>query len=544
MRGLLLMAVVSTSVVLASAQQPMFRSSVGAVALYASVTDRSGRLVPGLQATDFEVLDNGTPVQLTLFSNEPQPATVALVLDVSDSIITKVPRVRDAAEQFIGALQPQDRVRLGTFGGEIAMSPHLTGDRAVLARLLKEELWPGGPTPLWNALYAGMTSLDGEPGRRVVLSLTDGTNTANLPGWPGSLADVERKAVDDDFMIYAIGMEGSGLERRVVQLAERTGGGHFEVKRDADLAATFAAVAEELRRQYLMGFVPSGTDGKTHTLDVRMKTPGLKGRARRSYLQGPLAPVITAAAGVITPAPASSRTAGSAVMQVSVVGPEGTPLTDLVAEDFRIAEGGQIRHVTLAPAAPARITVLIDGSVGNEEAGALSWSAPDLGRTVVGSPYGPSNIWDGVGGAIDALGAGIGPKGVILISDGRGTGNRLTPSDVVARAWRAGVPVSAIITAAAQEFALGQRTMLLVHPEYLSQTLALDTGGLYEAHDAGSGPEILAARVARFADVLRGSYVLRFDAPADRLEHRVIVTVTRPRATVRAAKAYVPGGSI
>lgn len=526
------------------AQQTTFRSEVGAVALYASVVDRDGRLVPDLQQTDFEVFDNGKPVELTLFSNEPQPATVALLLDMSDSIVTKVTRVRDAAEQFIGALQPSDRIRLGTFGGEIAISPRLTGDRAVLSQLLKEELWPGGATPLWNALYAGMQSLDAEGGRRVVLSLTDGTNSASLPGWPGSLAEVERKAIDDDFMIYAIGMEGSGLESRVVKLAENTGGGHFEVKRDADLAATFTRVADELRRQYLLGFVPGAADGKSHALDVRVKKPGLKARARKSYVQGRTSVVAhdaPMASGAVPPAPRSSGQVIDATMQVLVLGADGQPIAGLTANDFRVTEAGQARSVSLVPPAAGTVAVVIDTSLGNDEAAGLAITAPDVQRFLVGQRYGPSAIWDGIDTAITALEKTAGTKGVVVVSDGRATGNKIGPADVSRHAWRAGVPVSAIVTAPSQSFTIGKNMLLLVHPEFSSQTVAADTGGQYVGHPAGSGLPSLTAKVERIADELRKSYVLKFPAPADGLAHRVTVTVTRPGASVRVAKAYVPG---
>jgi VWFA-related protein len=267
-----------------SPQQPTFRSRVETVAIYATVTDRSGRLVPGLTKDDFQVLVDGRPVDVTLFSNEPQPATVAIMLDMSQSIGTKVLLTRDSTQRFIDALLPGDRVRIGTFGLEIALSPVLTGDKDVLTRILHEELWPGGGTPLWNALFAAMGSLDGESGRRVVLSLTDGEDTTSLPGWPGTLDDVRRKAVDEDFMVYAIAMEGSGLDRHIVDLTEATGGGHFEVKHDADLGATFAQVIDELRHQYLFGFVPKTLDQKQHTLEVRALPAGLKAKARKSYL--------------------------------------------------------------------------------------------------------------------------------------------------------------------------------------------------------------------------------------------------------------------
>lgn len=279
-----LVAAASAALVAQSPQQPTFRSRVETVAIYATVTDRNGHLVPGLTKDAFEVREDGRPIDLTLFSNEPQPATVAIMLDMSQSIGAKVVRTRDSTQRFIDALLPGDRVRIGTFGLEIALSPLLTGDKDLLTRILREELWPGGATPLWNALFAAMTSLDGETGRRVVLSLTDGEDTVSLPGWPGTLDDVRRKAVDEDFMMYAIAMEGSALERPIVDLSEATGGGHFEVKRDADLGETFAQVSDELRHQYLFGFVPKALDQKQHAIEVRVLRPGLKAKARKSYL--------------------------------------------------------------------------------------------------------------------------------------------------------------------------------------------------------------------------------------------------------------------
>jgi VWFA-related protein len=206
------------------------------------------------------------------------------MLDMSQSVGPRELLARDSAQRFVDALEPGDRVRLGSFGVEIALSPLLTGDKDELTRVLREELWPGGATPLWNALFAAMSSLDGERGRRVVLSLTDGQDTASLPGWPGTLDDVRRKALDEDFMIYAIAMEGSGLARPIVDLADATGGGHFEVKRDADLAATFAQVLDELRHQYLFGFAPGTLDERAHKLEVRVTTSGLRVKSRTSYL--------------------------------------------------------------------------------------------------------------------------------------------------------------------------------------------------------------------------------------------------------------------
>lgn len=267
------------------AQEGRFRTSVDTVSIYATVSDSDGRLVPDLVKEDFTVLDNGTPRDITLFSSDIQPITVVIMLDMSGSMFPRFLRLRTSTLSFVDALLPHDRAQIGSFGDEIAISPHLTGDKELLRRVLRNELWPMGGTPIWNALDAAMTALQSESGRRVVLSITDGRNMCSFPRClkPG---DVERRAVREGFMLYAIGMDGTGLDGEIMTMAEETGGGHFALPVGADLSSTFARVAEELRRQYLIGFNPTALDGKLHRVDVRVGRPGMKVRARRNYLAG------------------------------------------------------------------------------------------------------------------------------------------------------------------------------------------------------------------------------------------------------------------
>jgi Ca-activated chloride channel family protein len=267
------------------AQEGRFRTSVDTVSIYATVSDADGRLEPNLVKDDFTVLDDGTPREITLFSSDIQPITVVIMLDMSGSMFSRFIRLRTSTLSFIDALLPHDRAQIGSFGEEIAISPHLTGDKAVLRRVIGNELWPMGGTPIWNALDAAMSALASESGRRVVLTITDGRNMCSFPHClkPG---DVERRAVREGFMLYAIGMDGTGLDGEIMQMAEETGGGHYALPEGADLTATFARVAEELRRQYLIGFSPAVLDGKLHRVEVRLGRPGMKVRARRNYLAG------------------------------------------------------------------------------------------------------------------------------------------------------------------------------------------------------------------------------------------------------------------
>ena len=142
---------------------------------------------------------------------------------------------------------------------------------------------PEKKNAITNAMYGAMTSLDNEVGRRVILVLTDGVASGNLPGLAGSEGKVKDKAEADGFMVYAIGIEGSPLDESVTRMAERTGGGHFKLQTGADLSATFLHVIEALRHQYLIGFTPPKADGKMHDVEVRMRGKGMKVRARKNY---------------------------------------------------------------------------------------------------------------------------------------------------------------------------------------------------------------------------------------------------------------------
>ena len=260
-------------------QTQVFRSSVDLVAIYPLVTGGDGRIATNLRREDFTVLDNGRPADIAIFSSDRQPITASLLLDMSASMEDRWARVRDAAMRFVDALDRGDRLQIGTFGSEIAISPHLTGDKAILGRVLREELWPGGSTPLWTAMQAGMQSLAAEGGRRTIVMVTDGVDTSGARH-----AQIAERAVRDRFMVYAIGFEGKGLGPRLVDLINETGGGRFDLKKGEDLGMAFLNVADELRHQYLIGFTPAALDGLAHSLEVRINRPGFTVRSPRQFV--------------------------------------------------------------------------------------------------------------------------------------------------------------------------------------------------------------------------------------------------------------------
>ena len=298
----------------AQQQQPPFRSGASTVAVYTTVTDSTGRLVPDLKQEDFEVYDNGKLQPLTLFATETQPLSIIVMIDRSGSMKDSYNLVAAGAAEFIKRLLPADKARIGTFSTKIEVLPEeFTNDRRVLIDVLRGEVEPEGPTPLWNATNVALRDLGGQEGRKVVLLFTDGVDSpGNFKTNNLSVMDVMERATRDDVMLYAIGLEsrlpygrrqsplqgtlgggfggqgGGGMTQRpdpgLPKIAAETGGGYFELTRADDLKSTFARVAEELHQQYALGFAPTKLDGKSHDIEVKMKVKGMKARARKSYL--------------------------------------------------------------------------------------------------------------------------------------------------------------------------------------------------------------------------------------------------------------------
>ncbi len=302
MRSVWIVASVLAWAVLLDAQQggTVFRSATQMVPVYVTVVDESGHLVTDLTRDDFEILDNGRPQTIAQFSSAIQPISIVIMLDMSGSMTGNIPLLRQAAVQMFTRLLPSDKARIGSFGDRITLSDAFTNDQNELIRSLWNDLVPGGGTPLWAAINIAMTALSHLEGRRVVLVLTDGKDTGAVWGMPGrstiTLQDVVRRAQVEEYLLYAIGMQSRGAtghygramldepDPGLRELSAETGGGYFELHEADALGPAFARVADELHRQYLLGFVAPEADGRLHQITVNVKRPGVLSRARRNYL--------------------------------------------------------------------------------------------------------------------------------------------------------------------------------------------------------------------------------------------------------------------
>lgn len=270
-------------------QGPVFKSGTQVVSLFVTVQDAQKRLVPDLTQEDFQIFDNDKPQAITYFDNSVRPISVVAMLDTSGSMTLTLDLLRQAAEQFVIRLLPDDRAQVGAFNDKIQFAGSFTHNRDQLIGDIRD-LDYGNGTRLWDAVGASLDELKDLDGRRVVLVFTDGDDTESRIG----LGTVIDRARTDEVMVYAIGLESnyfdgqrmvrSKPDRGLRKIADETGGGYFELERTADLSPTFTRVATELHSQYVIGFAPTQLDNRVHKLTVRMKQSGMTARARRSYV--------------------------------------------------------------------------------------------------------------------------------------------------------------------------------------------------------------------------------------------------------------------
>ena len=283
----------------------VIKVDVNLVNVFASVRDRHGAYVKDLRKEDFEIWRDGKRQAITHFAREvDSPLTVALLLDVSGSVVPILGAEKAAAGRFLDeVLRPGDQALLVGFAQLIAVWQDLTPSKERLHGAL-ERAGPGsfpigpeyhahGGTVLYDAVnLAAAQTLQQLPGRKAMIVITDGLDTGSL----ASIAEAVKAARRADSVVYGIhyvdeqsdSMRGEGFAA-LEKLSEPTGGRAFHVDRKMPLETVFARIAEEMRHQYGLGFTPSAGDpvNQFHKLQVKCVRAGLKVQARTGYYSQP-----------------------------------------------------------------------------------------------------------------------------------------------------------------------------------------------------------------------------------------------------------------
>lgn len=268
----------------AQEQIPRFSSRVQLVEVYATVTDRNGGPVTGLRQSDFEVYENNTRQDISAFAAGEFPLTVALGIDRSWSMAGNPLRLaKQASQSFLRALQPDDRSMVVAINNEAEVIAPLSASRASQARAI-DALDPWSTTALHDAVVATLDRLEPEPGRQALVVFSDGADRYSH----ATAAQVTERARRSNALIYPIAF-GKQRPALLAELAAVTGGRSFLLRDARELDATLAAIAKELRYQYLIGYAPvDAIEPGVHewrSIRVALKNApaGVRVRARDGY---------------------------------------------------------------------------------------------------------------------------------------------------------------------------------------------------------------------------------------------------------------------
>lgn len=301
----------------------VIRIETNLVMLPVSVTDRLGRYIPDLQSHDFHIFEEGKEQEIAYFAAVEKPFTIVLMIDTSPSDWAELSQIRAASKAFVEQLRPDDQVMVVSFATGLTIECDVTSDRQKIRKGI-EKTGKGMSTRLYDAMDKVMQKhLDRIKGRKAVVLFTDGVDAVSKHG---TYQSTLRVAEELDAIIYPIrydtydpdkdqghsnprrsilgillpGLGGSGGggvgttrddyvvgERYLHELARLTGGREYEASRDLSyLRDAFSHIAEELRRQYSLGYYPKQTAqaGERRRINVRVSRPDLAVRTRDSYV--------------------------------------------------------------------------------------------------------------------------------------------------------------------------------------------------------------------------------------------------------------------
>ncbi len=311
------------------------------ITLPVSVMDRDGRYIPNLMKENFRIWEDGVEQNVAFFSSVDKPFSVVLMIDTSGSTRFKLEDIQAAAITFVNQLRHDDKVMVVSFDGSVRVLSDFTSDRRSLHDAIRRTS-PGDATRLYDAMDIVMNQqLNRISGRKAIVLFTDGVDTTSRrasydsnvrdaeeldalvfpvqydtfrdvnsggSSWPGGRRG-PRSSVD--ILIDILGGMGGGrgpvrgggvpgssrrdyerASRYLMDLAEKTGARHFEADTLQNVSHAFANVAEELRRQYSLGYYPKRTPerGQRRQIRVRVDQPNLAVRTRDSYVFNPSAP--------------------------------------------------------------------------------------------------------------------------------------------------------------------------------------------------------------------------------------------------------------
>lgn len=303
----------------------VIRFDTSLVTVPVTVLDRNGRYVPQLRRENFRIYENGQEQKIAYFATTDSPFSVVLLIDTSGSTQFRLDDIQDAAINFVSKLKPADSVMVMSFDDRIKVECKATTDRDVISRAIRRTR-TGGGTRLYDAVEDILKKqLKTISGRKAVVLFTDGVDTLSFRA---SYETTLRLAEESDAPIYSVDYDTSGLGtggvhapglprsrgtifgipipspgipgttgganpgdyrlavRYLHALSNATGGRFYSGDSLFGIAQAFTWIAEELGRQYSLGYYPvkTGKAGERREIKVKTTDAGLVVKARDSYI--------------------------------------------------------------------------------------------------------------------------------------------------------------------------------------------------------------------------------------------------------------------
>jgi Ca-activated chloride channel family protein len=286
-----------------AAQPPSIRVGVDLVSLNVTVADGSSHYITDLQGDNFSVFEDGIKQDVTLFSRTNLPIALAVLLDTSASMETKLPVAQEAAVGFAKRLRKQDLAEVVSFDSRVIVLQTFTNSAGELEQAIRKTS-AGGSTSLNNAVYIALKDLKkvvaksaDDVRRQAIVVLSDGEDTSSLLPFE----EVRDLAKRSETAIYTIGLkvdEGASSARGfkeaefvMRQFAQETGGRAFFPTQISELPAIYGQISDELSSQYTVGYTSKNPrrDGAWRRVVVRVDRPNTVARTKLGYF-APVAP--------------------------------------------------------------------------------------------------------------------------------------------------------------------------------------------------------------------------------------------------------------
>lgn len=264
------------------------------VNIFVTVTDEHGSPVANLNKDNFQIFEDGHPQKISVFGKESE-LPLSIVLDIDTSLSTR----KDLSLELASArrfahtiIRPVDGLSLYDFSEVVSQDLPFTADLKAIDRSV-DRVHTGAATALYDAVFLGAQALENRQGRKVLVVITDGGDTASQMNYQGAL----RAAQQAEAIVYSIidvPIEASagrdtGGEHALIQLSEDTGGKYYYASSITQLDQAFRAISDELRTQYLLAYYPAQrlADSDFRRLEVKLtgvsESANYKARHRTGY---------------------------------------------------------------------------------------------------------------------------------------------------------------------------------------------------------------------------------------------------------------------